>query len=287
MTAAFVIPAAYRTPDTDFTAAGQMLGMSHDELVDTGLPVTDGRFDSRDLFNLGLHSGTGRTVPEQAFAFALRWMRSGTDALLATRRYSFELSVSCDCGAPSTLARPAPYDGTVDYRAESDTGFAATVETVGVRAPVRSPEVREIMREFFSREPRWVKLPDALREDESLLVSHGVASCESASRYLARQCVAAGVEATTRIGWVAGMLDLVHAWVEVVDTDGETKVLDPIFGMFAALIPGANPALTDPAVSLRTNRLIPTTMSVGGRVLTHPCAAARLSTKILPAKEAR
>lgn len=284
---AFVIPDAHRTPDTDFAAAAQMLGMSRDELVHIGLPVVDGRFDSRDLFNLGLHSGTGRTVPEQAFAFALRWMRSSTESLLAPRRYTVELAVSCACGADSTLARPAPYEGAVLDPSTTDNRYTATVHTVGSLLPVRSPEVRAIMGEFRRREPRWVKLPDALREDESLLVSHGVATCESASRYLARRCAEAGIRATTRIGWVAGMLDLVHAWVEVVDTDGETKVLDPIFGLFATLIPGANPMLTDPTVSLRTNRLIPTALSVGDRVADHPCATARVTTKILPVKEAR
>jgi hypothetical protein len=131
---------------------------------------------------------------------------------------------------------------------------------------------------------RWVKLPDALREDETLVETHRIATCESASRYLVRKLEQAGLTANTRIGWVVGMLDLVHAWVEVVDEDGVTKVLDPVFGLFARTVPNANPELTSLTSALRTNRLVPTALRVGGRVATHPCPNARFTTKIQPAK---
>jgi hypothetical protein len=93
--------------------------------------------------------------------------------------------------------------------------------------------------------------------------------------------------ATTRIGWVIGMLDLVHAWVEVVDADGVSKVVDPIFTLFAGTIPNANPDLLSTTHTMRTNRLIPTALRVGDRVATHPCDRARFTTKIQPAKEPR
>ena len=121
----FTIPPAYREPDTDRAAALQILGCDENTLtgyVQDGLPVDpEGRFDYRDLFNLGLHSGTGRTVPEQAFAFSLRWMRASTESLLAPRRSTFDLRSHLRLrstkhpGAPKirTLRRFGPRSHTV------------------------------------------------------------------------------------------------------------------------------------------------------------------------------
>jgi hypothetical protein len=279
----FLIPPEHHVGDTDRVTAAQILGCTDDaldSLVHNGLTVDGDRFDSRDLFNLGLHSGTGRSVPEQAFAFTLRWMRAPTEDLLAPRTSRFSLSLSCDCPS-ATFAEPTC---TVAEPEVTSTTLTTTIRTVGARTELRSHPLRELVREFAGLGVRWVKLPDALREDEDLLLSHRVATCESASRYLARRCREAGIPAVTRIGWVIGMLDLVHAWVEVTDDDGETKVVDPIFTLFATTIPGANPLLTDPTVALRTNRLVPTDLPVGGRVALHGCAAP-VTTKITLVKE--
>jgi hypothetical protein len=284
----YLIPAEHHVPDTDRAAAAQLLGCDEpalDALVHKGLTVREDRFDSRDLFNLALHSGTGRTVPEQAFAFSLRWMRGSTEALLAPRTLSFTLTANCSC-ADVELAVPRPdlYGGTATEVVAATT-VTATIRTEGRAVPLRSPVLRGLVEEVAGLGVRWVKLPDALREDESLVTSHRVATCESASRWLARRCRAAGYAATTRIGWVVGMLDLVHAWVEVTDDDGETKVVDPVFALFAATVPGANPLLTDPAVALRTNRLVPTALEVGGRVARHGCDLP-VTVRINPVKEA-
>jgi hypothetical protein len=284
----FLIPPEHHTGDTDRTAAKQILDCSDDTLdtlVHNGLTADDDRYDSRDLFNLGLHSGTGRTVPEQAFAFTLRWMRAKTEDLLAPRTSRLSLTLSCDCKT-ATLATPRCdlYGGEVRDTVTTDTSRAATIRTEGSLAPLRSPELRDLVREFAALGIRWVKLPDALRDNEELLTEHRVATCESASRYLASRCQETGLTATTRIGWVIGMLDLVHAWVEVTDDDGATTIVDPVFGLFATTVADANPLLTDPTVALRTNRLIPTDLSVGGRVAQHDCDAP-LTTKIRPVKE--
>ncbi|MFI9812472.1 hypothetical protein [Saccharothrix variisporea] len=285
---AFAIPLAHRQDDTSRAAAIEMLGGADalDALVRGGLPVgPDDRFDSHDLFNFALRSGGGRTVPEQAFAFALRWMRSPAEALLEPRTSRFSLSLTCSCD-PVTLARPhaEPYGGSVSDVTAATRELTATVRTVGSLVPLRSEILRDEVEAFANLGVRWVKLPDALREDVDLVTAHRVATCESASLYLARRFRDAGYLADTRIGWVLGMLDLVHAWVEVVDDDGVTKVVDPVFALLADLVPGANPLLTDPAVALRTNRLVPTDLTVGGRVAGHACGATP-RTKITPVKE--
>ncbi|MCX4387927.1 hypothetical protein OG777_13420 [Micromonospora peucetia] len=317
----FAVPPGHRLDDVDRASARQVLGCDDhtlSTLLDRGLQasgeVGEERFDSRDLFNLALYSGTGTTVPEQAFAYSLRWMRSSTEELLAPRASRFALRVACAadrCGPEPTswLALPRPerfggavHDLTVEpadangpthdggdtlVRTASELAVTATVHTRGERAELRSPELRAIAAEFAAMDLRWVKLPAALQDDVDLVTSHGVASCDSASRYLAQLCVRAGIPAVTRIGWVVGMLDLVHAWVEVEDTDGATKVIDPVFALFSATVRGTNPLLRDPTVALRTNRLIPTGLPTGRAVAEHRCggepAAARVTTKILPA----
>jgi hypothetical protein len=271
----FLIPDEYHVADTDRAEAERMLNCSPadlDRMILSGLPVRGDRFDSRDLFNFGLYSGTGRTTPEMAFTFALRWMRSTTEQLLAPRTSRFSLRLTCSCDT-ATLAPPRAdrYGGEVRDVVATGTSLAATIGTAGALAPLRSPALVSLLREFAALGLRWMKLPDALREDEDLVVTHGVASCESASRYLVRRCREAGIPAVTRIGWVIGMLDLVHAWVEVVDDDGVPKVVDPIFALFAGTLRDANPLLTDPTVSLCTNRLVPTDLPVGGRVARHGC----------------
>ncbi|MFI7516746.1 hypothetical protein ACIBVK_24945 [Micromonospora echinofusca] len=315
----FAVPPEHRLDDVDRVTARQVLGCDDhtlSELLDRGLPASgdagEERFDSRDLFNLALYSGTGSTVPEQAFAYSLRWMRASTEELLAPRASRFALSVACAadaCGPQPTsvLALPRPercggavHDLTVEpaggtvgpgddtvTRTASRLAVTATVHTRGERAELRSPELRAIAAEFAAMDLRWVKLPEALSDDVDLVTTRGVASCDSASRYLAGLCERAGFTAVTRIGWVVGMLDLVHAWVEVEDDDGATKVIDPVFALFSATVRDANPLLRDPAVALRTNRLVPTGLSTGGTVAAHRCAgrptAARVTTKILPA----
>lgn len=313
----FPVPPEHRRDDTDRASARQLLGCDDEtlsDLVHCGLPASGihgaERFDGRDLFNLGLRSRTGRTVPEQAFAYSLRWMRGDTETLLAPRRSVLQLRVVCTapaghCRDPhSVLALPRPElaggevrdlvtepavspGGDVVAHAAPRLGLTATVHTRGELAQLRSPVLREVVTEFAAMNVRWAKLPDALQDDVDLVTSRGVATCASASRYLARRFAEHGFRARTRIGWVVGMLDLVHAWVEVADSDGVTKVVDPTFALFATTVPDANPLLADPTVALRTNRLIPTALPAGERVAEHRCAgeptSARVTTTILPA----
>jgi hypothetical protein len=112
-----------------------------------------------------------------------------------------------------------------------------------------------------------------------------VASCASASLHVEQLCRQAGLAATTRIGWVVGM-EMVHAWVEIIDDDGLTKVIDPVFALFATMAPGANPIFRDLAFGLRSNRLVPSGLPAGAALAYHTCgarrAAARITTKIRP-----
>ncbi|QKW37175.1 transglutaminase domain-containing protein [Actinomadura sp. NAK00032] len=315
-----VVPPEHHRPDTGRADAAEMLACPEatlSDLVRHGLPATGERgrerFDSRDIFNIALYSGSGRTGIERTVASALRWTRASCEDLIAPRVSRFELRVACGSpdgcrpGARNTLARPrtGAYGGRVRHVRAHPAGAArnehagtaatarasgpalalsAVLRTVGDCPVLRSPALRAILREFMGAELRWLRLPEAMRDDESL-VPRGFASCGSASRYIARLCREEGIPATTRIGWVVGLPDLVHAWVEVEDEDGVTKVIDPTFVLLAEVIPGANPMLRDPGIAFRTNRLVPTALGVGADIASHTCAAGhlpRVSTSLVP-----
>ncbi|TDD82757.1 hypothetical protein [Actinomadura rubrisoli] len=320
----------HHRPDTDRRSAAAMLACDPSTLsalVRYGLPCTGEpgreRFDSRDLFNLALYSGTGRTAVERNVAAALAWTRASCEELIAPRVSSFELRVDCadpdGCrpDARNALARPrkGAYGGTVrNVRARPAAGgnrsvrarsagarqgaaatarssgpalaLSAVLRTVGDCPVLRSRGLRAVLREFMGAELRWLRLPEALRDDADRLVPRGFAGCGAASRYLERLCREEGIPATTRIGWVVGLPDLVHAWLEVEDEDGVTKVIDPSFALLSDLIPRANPMLLDPGLGFRTNRLVPTGLHVGGDVASHSCGDgrphARVTTRIVP-----
>jgi len=301
----FPVPAEHWVPDTAAAVAEQLLGCDTatlDELTAHGLPhrILDGeiRYDQCDLFNLALYSGSGATPPEMSFRFALRWMSSPLDDLLARRNWTFRADLSCaypeSCGGipGSALAVPIPelYGGSFVMGpgdgsqpvADSDgllQGFAsdgslslhASLTLGGDLTALQSPVIREIYSDFLDRHPHWVKLPTPVHVEVDLLDAHGVATCVSASLYLERELQRAGLEARTRRGWVLGMLDLVHAWVEVFDSDGTVRVIDPIFGLFSAMLPNANPVLSDPTLSIRSNRILPTQRTAGQPVALHRC----------------
>lgn len=309
----FQVPCEYWSPDTSAAVAEQLLGCSTatlDELTAHGLPhrILDGEtwYDQCDLFNLALYSGSGATPPEMSFRFALRWMSSPLDDLLVRRSWSFRADISCPqpdtCrgNAESTFAVPIPelYGGSIAV--EPNEGASPVVDSDGLlhsvtddgalslqaslrlggdHAAILSPEIREIYSAFLGSGPRWVKLPPALHIEVDLLEAHGVATCVSASLYLERELRRAGLNVRTRRGWVLGMLDLVHAWVEVLDSDGTVRVIDPIFGLFSAMLPNANPLLSDPNISIRSNRVLPTGRSAAQPIARHRCGGAESAPK--------
>jgi hypothetical protein len=314
----FPIPAPYRREEVGRAGALDVLGCDDDlltELVRRGLPCAGEPgaelFDQNDLFNLALYSGSGRSVPERAFRFALRWMRDSPASLLAPRLWSFSLESRCGesggCGTDGRweFALPAPelfegamYDLAIDpagARAEGGTlecehasaiRASGTVETRGEELRIVSPRLRRLIAEALSPPPRWIKVPEPLHAQPSLLLPSGVGTCAALSIQLERLCGEAGFEARTRQGWVLGMLDLVHAWLEVVDDDGRTKIVDPIFRLFFALTPAAHDAFGELCMGSRTNRLLPMQRHAGEPAERHWCrggeSATRRRTTILP-----
>lgn len=285
----FPIPAAHRDDCVDRRTALGVLCCGEailDELLAHGLPSAgpsgEELFDRNDLFNLALYSGSQGSVPEKAVRFALRWMSEPTSTWFQAKRWSISFELACGCESecdPATLrlARPRPEEfggaviaqglepvgacvgpSRIGVRAEGPLRLSATVETRGERREIRSGSVRRVIEEFTAEGHRWVKMPEALERNPDAVLPYGVANCICASLELERRLHAAGHEARTRRGWLLGMFDFEHTWVEVRDEDGGMKIVDCIFPLLGQMVVDTNPELFAVCSGSRMNRLLPT-----------------------------
>lgn len=235
-----------------------------DLLLREGLPhggePGEERFDRFDLVNLALYSGSGTSVPEKTMRFALRWMHADPQTLYRPQRWDCSVALTPPpgdedadpAGMEWNLATPRPElhggwtesltagpEGAVigekDITVSGTTGLTASgvVVTSGEHRVIRSPRLREIVTAYGPDRYRWGRMPEEMQWRKEVVLSQGYASCISVCMELAEQCRAAGFEARTRRGWIMGMLDLAHSWLEVVDEDGLIKTVDPAFVILA------------------------------------------------------
>lgn len=302
----FAVPAPHRVADIDRTLALEMLRCPPwllDELVSAGLPHDqrpDGiHFDRHDLINLALHSGSGASMPERAVRFALRWMREDPRSWTVPLRWSWQIELACDrpggCGAnpvsAHTRLRPEINDGAIErwentgamrateeeyvFSGPGPVSFGGLLRTEGQLMELRSPRLREITGEFLAAGYRWARLPKVVQADYESVMAAGVAPCVTASLFLEREYRAAGYSAVSRSGWILGMLDLAHAWVEVLDDDGVTKTVDVVFDRLSRHAEGAHPELARAALGSRINRILPTAAGAGVAHSRHECGGQR------------
>jgi hypothetical protein len=81
--------------------------------------------------------------------------------------------------------------------------------------------------------------------------------------YLEKRFREAGYEANTRGGWILGMLDLAHSWIEVVDDDGLVKPIDAVFERLSLHSETPHPELPSACLGSRLNRLLPAAIPAG------------------------
>jgi hypothetical protein len=297
----FFIPPGYRAERIKRHEALDILRCGEtvlDTLIAAGLPcggVAGAElFDRFDLFNLALASKSGTSVPERAIRYALRWMHGGPDSWTQRIEWNFSTELACplpECGADPewSHARPAPelmggeltawdaapaaHVGTerVEFRGPGPARMSGRLVTRGELATLRSPRLVSIVNDFLDAPYLWVRMPERLQWDYERVLAAGVAPCISASLLLQRQFEAAGHPAQTRRGWLLGMLDLAHSWVEVVDDDGVRKVVDPIFARLVEHAAAPHPDLARAVIGSRVNRLMPAAMPADGLMVTHRC----------------
>lgn len=304
----FPIPAGYRKEDADWGTALDMLRCGEDilrTLVDHGLPCTESagivRFDRHDLFNLALYSGSGSSLPETAFSFALRWMGESADSWFEPKLWDVRFALvcarpdGCEEDPGFTLAMPTPeiFGGSValdeltptdaersqDVIASRGTTLelSATIETRGQPLRLRSTRLRTLIDEFMAEGWRWTRMPEALQREVDDVLSHGAINCICGSLELERRCREAGFEARTRRGWLLGMFDFDHAWLEVEDEDGRTKVIDCVFPLLGAKVPHTRPEFGEACIGSPMNRVLPTGYTADEPLVHHTCGGAEAS----------
>lgn len=307
----YPVPAEHRTPLLDADEAMEMLRCEpaeFAELLAAGLPRDEGPdgplFDRNDLTNLALDAGTGRSRPERALRYALRWMREDPRTWETPVSWMFSIELRDPAGGTTEATAEPPADGPESWSHtrflpeltgglienwESTNGvritpdsfefdgpgpvtFSGRLKTAGRIQQLVSPTLRKITGEFLDRGYRWVRVPVAAQLDYRSMLANGVASCIAASTQLEKEFTAAGYAAESRGGWMIGMLDLAHSWVEVVDDDGVVKQVDPVLERLAGLTEAPHPGLASACLGSRVNRMLPAAMPAGWPEATHHTA---------------
>ena len=183
------------------------------QLLAHGLPHVqrDGTmwFDRFDVFNLGLHSRSGRSLPELTIGFVTRLAREGEDALTERRGWRAQVQLRCprgeacapDCRWAFGLPTPESLGGRltgISVPGGSRTGataivshgpvqafeFEATLVSEGRGACIQSPALREAYRNVMGQF-RFQIMPRALKVDVAQITRLGVADCDGVSVVLA------------------------------------------------------------------------------------------------------
>jgi hypothetical protein len=312
------VPSAHREFDTGPDTALAMLRCPPqvlDALVAAGLPAIgtgpDRRFCRYDLFNLALYSGTGTTLPEIGFEFALRFARQPVSTWTEPRRWRMAATLSCPdgrCGADPAwiLHRPAPEltggaasgwaspHGTVTVTDQEVhppgvpdlVAVHLDVTTAGKPGRIVSTRLARLFDTVLNGGLRWHLLPAAWQVEPDDVLGQGVVNCIAASLYLERECREMGYESYARRGWLIGLIDLDHAWLEVRDDDGRVKTVDPVMALLARLIPGHHEEFVAFCLGSALNRVLPCACRAEGPMALHSCAGrsrpAELTSAIRP-----
>jgi Transglutaminase-like superfamily len=307
----YFVPAEFQAHETSRQEALNLLCCGDDvldQLIEAGLPCSGEPgaelFDWHDLHNLGLYSGSGNSLPERCIRLAMRWMEKPPESWLGSARWDFRAALGCGRphrGQPPPrwrIARPAPEvhggeivgalaasspdavigEGYVEGTGE-EFALAATIHTRGRSGVIRSRRLREILSEYAGADYRWVRLPQELQKQPSRVLSQGVSPCISVSLDLAAKCRGEGFAARTRIGWILGLLDLRHAWLEVVDEDGAWKTVDPVFAKLSAFADRPHPQFQSSCLGSTINRLLPTANEASDPLFAHFCSGNQVEPR--------
>lgn len=281
------------------------------ELCDRGLPHSgtppEEHYDSSDLMNLALMSGSNHSLPELGASFVWRTAKGAPSDWACLHRWMLQTSAFAEhgpeCGEnPSwSFRRPTPEsfggrclewgEGSIFPLAEtaafSDSDPSSTLSlsgrivTRGEVRVVRSRYLRELYREVLET-MEFVVLPASIETDVDAIASAGGADCVGISSLLERECRRAGYHAAARRGYLLGLLGMSeHCWLEVIDDDGKMKVLDPTLPIVARASPTPTPAFTAFCLGSISNRLLPFDCPIGDQLVAHRCGGERVASHSL------
>ena len=289
------VPAEFASYDTSAADAARFLAVPPaqlDALAAAGLehrPGADGdpRFDYVDLVNVATFAGGGRSVPELALRFLLRFAASPASTWYEPRDWEVTVRLPTmdgpvavrvpDLAADGVAALPeqpgpagvktaSPGTSTSAGAEFVDHGYRSTVRLSGTAQTIRDPHVRavwtDVVETLRSGRVVYQMVPESLRRQPELAWSLGQADCIVVARLLAARIAALGQPTRARRGYLLGLVGSDHAWCEVAE-DGVWKSLD---GIFAFVASGGGrergfaldaPAFAHACAGSRFNRLLP------------------------------
>jgi hypothetical protein len=112
--------------------------------------------------------------------------------------------------------------------ARTDLIVRGSVETVGTLQKIISPRIQAAVDEFTARDLRFHLLYDQQWPYRHRFHHLGVTDCVMASQYLADRLTSIGISCVARCGWMTGIVNVTHAWLEVIDDDGIVKSVDVV-----------------------------------------------------------
>ncbi|MFD2467433.1 hypothetical protein [Amycolatopsis silviterrae] len=273
-----------------------------DTLAGDGLRFRDSDgdrfFEQHDVWTLGFHSGTNRSVSELASKSVVRFCRGAAGEWVRPMSWRVRTFAACPerekCDGTWTHApiRPDLVHGRVlettvgpGARAPEPSGQVggkpATVvldcvtESRGEKLPLRSPLARRLYRETLgelrSGEIRFQALPGALAAQPDLARSHRITNCMSTATYLAKTLTEGGLTARSRNGYLAGVGAMPHGWTEIYE-DGVWKILDPTVAFVARrwhLKDAQADQFDEFCAGSPYNRLIPFDCEAGAALVSH------------------
>lgn len=267
-------------------------------LVQDGLAnrTSDGleRFDYHDLANVALYSGSGKSLPEAAERFLLRFAEGSPSQWTAGKRWDVTWSLRCDrphCDHGSWLislpvlgprsARDATLADADHREPMRHEGGAVELrfmaEVVGSQRSVVAAGIRDLftqlVAELHTGRFRYQWMPQEMRADVDAAIAHGTLDCSAASLLLARRCESSGYTAHTRIGVVLGLVGVEHVVTEVLDSDGAWKTLDPVFAFLAGRSDRVTPGFAEFCAGSVGNRMLTWGLPATAPLAIHTCTS--------------
>ncbi|MBC3988216.1 transglutaminase domain-containing protein [Streptomyces sp. AC563] len=239
------VPAGHRDARLDVDEAAHQLGCDSELvelLVAAGFPAEETprgpRFDYHDVMNLGLQSGTGKSVAELGERSCMRLATGRPESWTTARTWRVRLAASVE-GSPETVVVPLPPAPKVlggellAWQADVDgPGTAeARLTTRGLVDSPRTDAVRDIhdqlLDELATGVYQYGWIPGTLRAEPRTALAHRMADCVVSAWLMRERAEEAGLRARTRKGFLLGLIGVEHAWTEVYE-EGRWLVLDPV-----------------------------------------------------------
>lgn len=292
------VPSQYARPTVAPEEAARFLGCLPATVValsDSGLPQYPSGFDQFDLINLALRARPGGSIPEISLGLLLRFITQDPCAWSSPMRWKFSVTAICGSGSGHNGSGPGHAVHTDEERwlvwapseasdmsptrcsqgpiivAGPEVSMSCKVLTDGLSGRIISPEINAVVSEIIDAGYTFTRMPNAAQRDAQWMREHRIFDCVSISAELERRFVARGLHCRTRYGWLAALAASGHAWIEVLDEDGQWKPIDLALRALAEILYPEHQAFQEFCLGSRLNRLIPTGCPIDQSLIRHVC----------------